>query len=163
MKVTQHQKVNIVLLILCFFFLSSCDNDDVYSHFKVIEKQEWGSDEVFVFEVDSSLIEPGTLYSVKWELIHSSNYPYRNIWFYIQNNINEMSAPQKEVTEYTIGDEFGKWSGAGFGSLYQLSLVYRKELQFKEKRNYKFEIRHGMRDDPLIGIDKIGLRIEKLK
>ncbi|MDR1092504.1 MAG: gliding motility lipoprotein GldH [Prevotella sp.] len=35
------------------------------------------------------------------------------------------------------------------------------DIVFKEKRNYRIKIEHGMQDEPLMGIEKLGVKISK--
>ncbi|MFV0470302.1 MAG: gliding motility lipoprotein GldH [Dysgonomonas sp.] len=155
-----------------FYFISLClilllpscrNSDEAYFEFREIENGNWSKNNTLVFDVDSSLIDVGVPYRITLELIHTANYPYQNLWFYMQNNLENQSVPKHESLEYMVCDEFGKWHGSGFGSLFQLSLTYRDNFVFKEKRNYQFKIQQGMRDEPLAGIDKVGFKIERLK
>jgi gliding motility-associated lipoprotein GldH len=60
-----------------------------------------------------------------------------------------------------IADERGKWLGNGLGSRFDNSLLWQKNVRFPRTGVYTFEYEQGMRDEPLLGIDDIGLRIEK--
>lgn len=154
-------KVLFFVFVIAFCF--SCENKEEYHSFHEIKSIEWSKDNVLVFEIDSSMIDAGVPYDITLDLVYNSNYPYRNIWFYIQNNLESDSLLITEALQYFVCDEYGKWYGSGFGSLYQLPLAYKNTVVFKEKRNYDFKIQQGMRDEPLQGIDKVGLRIEKSK
>jgi len=43
-----------------------------------------------------------------------------------------------------------------------LPLVYKDTIIFRQERNYTFKILQAMSDDTLPGINKIGLRLERL-
>lgn len=145
------------LVMLCF---ASCNRNEVYYKFHEIETFEWSKHDTIYFEIDSALISPGENYKITVEVSHNSNYPYRNIWLYAQDNINN-SVFQDYSQQYSLADEYGKWFGAGFGAVYQMSLNYRSPVRFKDKRNYTIKLIHGMRDEPLKGIEKIGIKVEK--
>jgi gliding motility-associated lipoprotein GldH len=53
--------------------------------------------------------------------------------------------------------------GHGLGSKFDTRLVFRKNLRFPASGKYVFEYEQAMRDEPLSGIEDIGLRIEKYK
>jgi len=112
------------------------------------------------YDIDSSLIIPGLPYKISIELVNNGNYPYQNIWFFISDNINDSSFVSSSK-QYMLADKFGRWYGSGFGSTYQLSLDYIPSVIFEQKRNYRIKIVHGMRDELLEGIEKIGIKIEK--
>lgn len=147
----------LALFVLCFV---SCDRNEVYYKFREIETLQWSKHDTLYFEVDSTLVSPDESYKITIEVSHNSNYPYSNIWLYAQDNIND-SVFQNYSQQYSLADEYGKWFGSGFGSVYQMSLNYRSAVRFKDKRNYTIKLIHGMRDEPLKGIEKIGIKVEK--
>jgi len=138
----------------------SCNQREVYYTFRNIKDVEWSKRDTLVFNIDSSSIEANAVYNVFIEVLNNGNYPYRNIWFYTQDNFND-TIFESDSKQYMLADEFGKWHGSGFGAIYQLSLEYKEAVRIKEKRNYTVKIVHGMRDEPLEGIEKIGLKLEK--
>ncbi len=49
----------------------------------------------------------------------------------------------------------------GLGDKYDNRILFRRNIRFPRTGIYVFEYEQAMRDEPLIGIDDIGLRIEK--
>jgi gliding motility-associated lipoprotein GldH len=43
----------------------------------------------------------------------------------------------------------------------EMPVLYQQNVRFKTKGTYHFKIVHGMRDSILIGINDIGMRVEK--
>lgn len=148
-----------VLLLICF---TACNKSEVYYNYREIKNTKWSKLDTLFFDIDSLTIIPGEPYTISLEVTHSLNYPYRNIWIYLHE---DMINPNFTVhgKQFMLADEFGKWHGAGFGSLYQISLKYFDNVQFKDKRNYRIKVVHGMRDEPLEGIEKVGLKISKIE
>lgn len=153
----------------CTFFISmaiisliclSCNTRETYMHYKNIDDSLWSKNDTLYFEIDSSLIEPGIPYAISIEVVNNAAYPYRNIWFYTWDNFKDTIFEAAEK-QYMMADEYGKWYGSGFGALYQLSFLYNEPISFKEKRNYLIKLVHGMRDEPLEGIEKVGLKIKE--
>lgn len=93
-------------------------------------------------------------------MTNNINYPYQNIWIFAQDNLSDSTFSDSQK-EYLLADKFGKWIGSGFGSLYQSSLPYRANIILNEKRNHLIKIEHGMRDESLIGIEKVGIKISR--
>lgn len=147
-----------ILSIMISLICLSCNKREAYYHFNEFADVKWSKLDTIVFNIDSAAITPGVPYDIDLEIVNNTNYQYQNIWFYTQDNF-ESKRPVAYEIEYTIADKDGNWYGAGFGSLYQLTVSYKKKFVFTEKRNYSFKIVQGMRDEPLSGIEKVGVKI----
>ncbi len=144
---------------LIYLFVA-CRKNEVYYSFREINKSEWSKSDTLYFYVDTITTGKGAQYNITVELGHNANYPYRNLWLYISDNIND-SVFMVNTFQYMLADEFGKWYGSGFGANYQYSLPYKENVRFSGNHNCLFKVVHGMRDEPLYGIDKIGIKIER--
>lgn len=154
MKLKPVYILGIMISLICL----SCNNREAYYHFNEFVDLKWSKQDTVVFDIDSSAIEPGVPYDVELEIVNNTDYKYQNIWFYMRDDF-AAKAPVAYEVEYTIADRDGNWYGSGFGSMYQLTVSYKKMFVFTEKRNYFLKIVHGMRDEPLVGIEKIGIKI----
>lgn len=143
-------------VVLLFFY--SCQGDEIYYNFEQFTKSEWSRNDTLYFEIDSTSVIIGKPLDCNIEIVNTSDYPYRNIWLYIQDDFSDSIYTHYEK-QYELCDEYGKWYGSGFGSVYMLSLNYKRNIILKEKRNYKIKMVHGMRDEPLTGIDKVGIKL----
>lgn len=141
-------------------FLAACDNKEIYYNFTTIKNEKWSKNDTLYFQIDSGLIKPGEKYNISIELSNSTNYPYQNIWLYISDDFHH-TAFETNNKQYLLADDFGKWYGSGWGAIYQISLEYAEGLIFLDNRNYCIKIVHGMRDEPLDGIEQIGIKITK--
>lgn len=144
----------IIFLLLCF----SCNHGETYYQFYEIKDSKWSKNDTIVFDIDTSSIKLNVPMDVQIDIVSNSDYLYQNIWLYIYDNFSD-SIPVRYDKQYNLADEFGKWLGSGFGSLFQLSLDYKKSVIFTEKKNYRMKIIQGMRDEPLNGIEKIGIKL----
>ena len=68
---------------------------------------------------------------------------------------------QKDTIECFLADEFGKWLGTGAGALKEMPVLYRQQVIFPDSGIYQMKIGQGMRDSILVGINDIGIRVEK--
>lgn len=159
-KILQIQMLN-KLLCICIVLIMclSCENRETYFNFQDVSSDGWGKNDTLYFAIDSSMIELNKPYQITFELASNVKYPYQNLWLYVQDNFEDSIQSKAYSVHYMIADDFGNWYGSGFGSIYQLSLSYKKEVIFREKRNYQVKVEHGMRDEPLKGIEKLGLKI----
>lgn len=154
----KHKFLYISILIIVFVCLS-CEKREAYYHFSELKEASWSRFDTIYFDIDSLSVIPNVPYDITIELANNSDYPYQNIWLYIQDDFEGKDFSFEEK-QYELADKLGKWHGSGFGSLYQLPLLYKKDVVFPQKRNYQLKVVHGMRDEPLVGIEKIGLKIE---
>ena len=148
------------VLCICMVCAVSCDKNEVYYSYHELKNGEWSKFDTLKFDIDSSLVAPNANYKITVELSINNNYSYRNIWLYAQDNISD-STFLNYSQQYTLADEYGKWYGSGFGAIYQISLNYKHAVRFNEKRDYCIKLLHGMRDEPLKNIEKVGIKIEK--
>jgi len=150
-----------IILIATIGYIS-CDKQEAYSHFHEIKDANWLQNDTLVFDIDSTVFDLNTRYKLSVEVTNNVNYPYRNIWFFIQDNFGQDSIFSNVSKEYQLADEFGKWNGSGFATTFQISLPFIDNLIFTRKNNYQIKLQHGMRDEPLKGIEKVGLRLERV-
>ncbi len=146
--------LSIIISLICL----SCNNREAYYHFIELKNNSWSKLDTLTFEIDSTTISAGVPYDIDLEIVNNANYEYQNVWIYTKDNFEGKKTLAYEV-EYTIADKDGNWYGSGFGTVYQLTVSYKKKYIFKDKRNYTLSIVHGMRDEPLTGIEKIGVKI----
>lgn len=158
-KKLQNNLIIIGCIICLSLGFSSCMQKEIYSQFGEIKGGEWDREEVFYFEIDSSQFELNKTYDITIELTNNANYPYRNIALNVTHNLYNMTKDTHTELEYFLADEEGRWYGGGFGYLYQTSLTFKRNYRFTEKRNYVFGITHNMKDNPLKGIERIGISV----
>ncbi|WP_108823059.1 gliding motility lipoprotein GldH [Dysgonomonas sp. Marseille-P4361] len=161
-KILKH---NILFSLFCLtfcLFTSSCGEQNiVYSDFHEFRDAGWEQKEMVSFEIDSSFFELNIPYTLSLELTNNVNYPYKNIWVFTQCDIDNDSTFTPLSKEISLATDFGKWLGSGFGTLYQSSFILQNNVIFKEKRNYSIKIEHGMQDESLNGIEKVGIKLYK--
>jgi gliding motility-associated lipoprotein GldH len=60
-----------------------------------------------------------------------------------------------------LASKEGKWRGKGVGDIWDDQVLFKHGVRFPQKGEYRFEITHAMRMNPLPGIMDGGIRIEK--
>lgn len=156
-----HKSLYALCGILLTIIAISCNKQEIYYRFHEIKDAEWAQNDKLIFDIDSTVFELNVPYTMYFEVTNNVNYPYQNIWFFVQTDIYNDSVFTKREKEFMLADKFGKWTGSGFGTLYQASFVFDDNIIFKERRNHQIIIGHGMRDQRLTGIEKIGVRIAR--
>lgn len=146
-------------LFVFLISLSSCNEGEVYYSFHPIKNNSWNKQTAFNFLLDSLSVDPDARYDVMLEIVNNSQYPYQNIWLYVQQNITD-SMFVSDTIEIKLADPNGKWSGNGSTGLYQLSVPYKTSVALDSTRAYLIRIRQGMRDNSIKGIEKVGVLVK---
>ena len=154
---TIKQEMNKYILLLLFVLLTACTQREIFSEFNSFHNAEW--DRLQAIRFEAPVYDISVPYQVSIELRHNDQYPFRNIWLFV-----EYQAPSGKMWTDTLGtdlaDSYGKWYGKGI-SLYSCSFNYQENVQYPDTGIYVYTIRHGMRADVLKGISDVGLRISK--
>jgi gliding motility-associated lipoprotein GldH len=88
---------------------------------------------------------------------HTDAYPYQNLWLFV--DIQKDSIPvTRDTIECYMANERGEWLGGGL-SIHELPLLYNDNYQFASIGEYQISITQGMREDTLIGIKEVGVKI----
>lgn len=154
-----HKGLYILSVLMIGYICLSCQKRETYYRFTELSDTGWSRFDTLYFDIDSLSVIPNTPFDVTIELVNNTDYLYQNIWLYVIDNFED-SIFSLEEKQYELADKQGKWHGSGFGPLFQLPLLYKKAVVFKDKRDYQLKIVHGMRDEPLLGIEKVGVKIE---
>lgn len=127
--------------------LAGCNGNTVYSSSKSLPEDGWNKDSVLSYHYE--IMEDGQ-YDILLYVRHTENYPYQNMWLFVDN----------DTIEFYLADQRGRWLGNGVGRLKEMPVLYgqNKTLQ---KGEYTLHIQQGMREDMLQGVSNIGVRIEK--
>jgi gliding motility-associated lipoprotein GldH len=141
-----------IILVALVIILSSCNGKTtVFDQYKEFPTTGWHKDSVAHFEVT---LEKGTTYN------NRGDYKTQNMWLFISYERPDKSI-KKDTLEIYLADNQGRWLGTGFGSLYEMPVVFIPKIKIAQTGVYKFDIKHGMRDTTLVGINDIGLEILK--
>lgn len=149
----------IIIGILATLSFSSCGQKDAYFRYNEIKEGQWKMHDTLFFEIDSSNYSVGVAYNLYLEVTNNVNYPYQNIHFFEWDNIANDTTLARTEKECLLADEFGKWKGTGFGSLFQSTFILKENITFSDKRNVSIKMLHGMQDEILTGIEKVGIRL----
>lgn len=140
--------------------LAACQNDTAYHSYKPIPTNGWGKSDTLAYTLPASI--PAGNYEVKIGIRYQEAYPYRNLWLGISHPAQDTSACVTDTLQLFLADETGRKTGNGLCGLYQCELDYQTSLPIRtEGSAYTFRIVHIMTDNPLTGINDIGIRISK--
>ena len=152
-------KLSIILFVIASI-ITSCHQNEVFFKYDTISNRGWDKDSVQYFDIQ--VTDKNTPYNFYIHLRNKSNYPYQNIWLFLEQ-IRPDKTIKKDTVEAYLADQYGKWLGTGVGSLKEMQIFYQKGIHFPDTGTYRIGIKHGMRDSLLQGINDVGVRIEKTK
>ena len=144
-----------VVMVIC-----ACDPDRIYESNVEIPDEGWQRAERARFEAEiTDTVSPCNIYI---NVRNNSDYKYMNLWLFV-DTYSPLGTVERDTVEIMLADHRGKWQGHGLGAKFDLRMVFRKNVRFPAAGKYIFMYEQAMRDEPVTGIDDIGLRIEKVK
>jgi gliding motility-associated lipoprotein GldH len=148
-----------LIIFVTVLSVYSCDPDRIYESNINIPNQGWSRANHARFEVEiTDTISPCNVYV---NVRNNTNYRYMELWLFIDVR-SPAGTVERDTAKIMLADHRGKWMGHGLGNKFDTRKVFRKNVRFPTSGTYIFEYEQASRDEPLIGIDDIGLRIEKV-
>jgi gliding motility-associated lipoprotein GldH len=151
-------KLKLSLLLLAIFFINGCTVSEnvVLEEFQSIPNSTWGwnNSRSFTFTIEDST----HYYNLSVGLRVEGTYAYSNIWLISQIRGNNTNI--KNQVQIEIADQTGRWLGDGMSNL----ISYLKPAYIQQKLapgTYTWTISQNMRDENLMGVSDIGVKIEK--
>ncbi len=162
MKKINRYKFQLLLLVTaCCLFFTSCNQLEVFEQSTVIPDYSWKQQ--FTAAGDFVITDTVSAYSIYLVLRHTDAYHYNNIWLNVGLQPPGDSLHVQKVN-LTLSDDANGWEGTGMNDIWDLKKLLNGEpRRFKQAGKYHFTIAQIMRDDPLLNIMSVGLRIEKKK
>ena len=150
----KYLKLSIVVVAA---LLVACNSNVFYFEKNTINGSDWDINDKFVYDVD--ITDTLRLYNFHINIRNTNEYSKRNIFFFVKTTF-PTGAIAVDTVECLLADPAGRWTGKGYGRLYDNMFLFRENVIFPMKGGYEFEISHGMRDTVVKGVSEIGLRID---
>ncbi len=144
--------------ILVVLLLSACQQGHFYEVNKEIKGQRWDYDSQPAFDV--TITDKGAKYDVYVNLRHTAYYPFSNLFFLL----HEKGKGLKDTAyrhEFHLAELDGRWTGESAGNLYEQSVLVKENFSFPDTGKYVFSVEQNMRENPLPGINDVGLKLIK--
>lgn len=149
------------LLIFCVsLLLCSCSGSDEAVSMQSLDGV-WNKKQELNFEVQVE--DPQTPKNIVLVVRNNNEYPYSNL--YVMASVKDARSHilRTDTLNYMLAKTNGEWLGNGFGETKEMQLQYQNGLVFPGKGKYTISIRQGMRANPLVGIEDVGIRLENTK
>lgn len=149
-----------IIFLVALLALTACDDQVVFEENKKIEDAVWKASQPVHFEFDMK--DTVTLHNFYVNLRNGENYPYSNLYFFVEMEFPNAKKSIDTVNCY-LADPAGKWLGTGLGDIYDNRFLYLQNKQFPLAGRYKIDIYQAMRVNDLPGIHDVGFRLAKAK
>lgn len=147
-----------IFLCLCLFI--SCRTQvDVFEKNTSLPSLRWEKN----FPATGTFVVTDTVatYNIYIVLRHTDSYAYNNIWLNVGLQAPGDSMYFQKVN-LSLGNDADGWEGSGMNDIWEVrKLLNGQPRRFIKSGEYKFDIRHIMREDPLQGFISAGFRVEK--
>lgn len=149
-----------LLVFAAVLSLESCGPRPEFEGFQQLPGAMWHQDSILTFTMPSS--DTISRHNLFLELRNTGDYPYSNIYFFIDVHFPN-GVYLQDTVQYMMTDLEGNWLGKGISDLKESVLEYKSNVTFPERGDYQFKVRHGMRKEVLPGIADFGIRVEKVE
>lgn len=157
-------KFLVILVSLSLPFLYSCTGNTVASDTTQMPTV-WELGAPVEFTLPN--LQKETAYNVYLDIRNTNEYPFSNLFL-----VTTLQYPNGkkaiDTLEYRMAAPNGQWLGTGLGSIKQIKLVFKEQLQFNEEGAYTLSITHAVRSNGSVegvknleGISDVGYSIEK--
>jgi gliding motility-associated lipoprotein GldH len=148
-----------ILVAICTLVACRFKTIDLYEKNVSIPKHEWSSSFRPQFKFD--IQDTTTAYDIFIVLRHDEKYNWNNLWLELATKVPGDTMIRKEKYELGLANNNG-WLGVAMDDIYEqrIRITPREGVALK-KGEYEFTIGHIMREDPLLHMMNIGLRVEK--
>jgi gliding motility-associated lipoprotein GldH len=140
--------------------MQSCDSSRVFDENKKIHKSNWDVKQSLIFQV--TIDDTITPHNVYLNVRNAGVYPFSNLFLFI-NTTMPQGQLIRDTIEVMLQSPDGKWLGDGLGDIWDNRILFKPNVRFPQKGEYRFELFQAMRVNPLPGIMDAGIRIEKVK
>ena len=116
-----------VFIAAAMLFMASCEQKPVMTHssFKHLPLQGWKRTLPLTFTPEYD--DYTTTYDVSLAVRHTNGYLFRNLTLAV-DLIATDSVVERHVVDMALADEYGNWSGGGFGTLYQNQVTIARDI-----------------------------------
>lgn len=150
--------VRLIVVAALIAIMAGCGKQPVFQDSRAIPAEGWRADQLIHFEM--SLSDTVPLHELYLLVRNTTDYPYSNLYLFLDIVFPD-NRLIRDTLECMLVQRDGQWTGKGFGKIRTNQFLFRDDVWFPATGTYHFRIQHGMRDDVLLGISDIGIRLDK--
>lgn len=152
--------ISFLAVTSAFFFFVSCDKTRLFEQNTEIKNNLWDFKDPLVFSVNIS--DTITEHNFYINVRNAGFYGFSNLFLFINTTLPGGEV-QRDTVECILAAPDGRWLGDGLGDIWDNRILFKEKMRFPASGQYRFELAHAMRINPLPGIMDAGIRIEKSK
>ena len=155
----RHTILTIFLNVL--LLTSSCHCRVMYSYFYDMPTEGWNKDSILTFSYTPT--DSVHDYSIQFVVRHNNQYPYQNMWLFVNHYVNDGIHLETDTIECVLADDYGRWYGKGV-SIYELPMLYTESYRYKLSSFntiFTLTLQQGMRSEVLCGVQSVGVEVVK--
>lgn len=146
---------------LSVILLTACQGNTVYHSYQAVPIDGWRKDDTLIYALPSSI--PIRTYEIEIGIRYQISYPYRNLALGISHNMRDTLIYTTDTLQIFLTSETDSNTENGIGGLYQRTFTYKTHLSISQKGETRtFRIVQIMRDNPLKGINDVGIQIKAI-
>lgn len=147
---------------LSALLLTACQSNTVYHSYQPVATTGWNKSDTLIYTLPETV--PTGSYAIEIGIRHREAYPYRDLWLCISQNMQQDTLKFKtDSVRIFLADKKGNWKGTGPGGLYQYTCRYKPAFRIEQQGQARtFRIVQIMKDNPLAGVNDIGIRLIKI-
>lgn len=151
------KNISLIIVAAIVMLLTSCHYPGYLEQQKAIPKFEWSSNfkPLFDFEVKDT----NSLYNIFIVVRHFDTYHFNNMWINLTSVAPGDTAISQKIN-VKLGDN-KRWLGSEMDDIVEHRILVTKSPIKLQKGNYMFVLQNAMREDPLLGVLNVGVRVEK--
>lgn len=149
-----------LLILVSGFLLSlfSCSENVLVDTNTEFEDKSWNLNDAFVTKFDVQ--DTVNNYNFFVTLRNTEDYPYQNLFVFLTTTFPN-GKTKLDTINCPLANMQGKWLGKGFGGVYDNRILYMARKRFPLNGAYTIKIEQAMREEDLIGVLDVGVRIEQ--
>lgn len=147
---------SLFLLLPLLALLTACGPEVVYQEVRPLAATGWTyADSLsFVYPV----IDRSRVYDLVVDVTHSEDFAYQNFYVWLHTTFPNGKRSSEKLSLQLAGD-YGAWLGDCSGGSCTLGIPILQQLRYTLTGDYVLTIAQHSRDEPLVGIERIGVRL----
>jgi len=157
----KQNSIKLLFLMLFSFSLSNCSDGTIYNKYKDLNEGYWSVNEPLSFEF--TINDTSQNYQLDYYVRNSMQYDYYNLYIAYSLENGQGDTLRSSMHESNLVDPTsGKPFGSSAGDYYDHQIPLFDDFHFSDTGTYKFSMRQYMREDTVMGIHAMGLRVKPL-
>jgi gliding motility-associated lipoprotein GldH len=154
-------KKSIIFILLVCALIAGCTRVDVFEKNFFFNRHQWQAIEKPA--VSFNITDSVALYNLFVVVRHEDAYGYNNLWMNIYTQAPGDTTAKKQQLDLQLATNEKGWLGSGMDDIFEHRIRITREPVALKAGIYKFSFEQVMREDPLLHVLNVGLRVERVK